>query len=239
LNETLISIPGGVPAVFRRRPNRFLLLADTASGEEIEVHVPDPGRLKELLYQGNDLLVIPAQGNSRRTNWSLLGARDCTGWILVNTTFHSKIARILFTGPHSPFRSVKTLRAEVTASPGRSRFDFLLNGDLWVEIKGCTLKTGNEARFPDAPTTRGVKHLMELAEMSLRGMKAAVVFLVFVRDVDFFSPNHDADPEFAIALQKAVEAGVAVYPVQLNFDGAEINYTKLLELRFTRFTECF
>lgn len=79
----LLSVPNAEPAVFLSRPNRFLLLAETASGETVKVHVPDPGRLKELLYEKNKLLMIPAPENSlRKTKWSLVAAEDSTGWIL-------------------------------------------------------------------------------------------------------------------------------------------------------------
>ena len=230
-SDQLFSIEGCVPAVFVSRPNRFLLVARFPSGGSVEVHVPDPGRLKELLYPGNDLLVIPASPYSaRRTRWSLAGAKDPTGWILVNTAFHRKIATSLFSSCHSPLDFAVTLQAEVKSPSGKSRFDFLLNGETWVEVKGCTLKTGRKALFPDAPTVRGVKHLAELTEMSLQGLRTAVVFLVFVRDVQYFSSNRITDPKFAEALVRAVEAGVHVYPVQLSFDGSRVRYSGLLNL---------
>ncbi|MCK5841922.1 MAG: hypothetical protein KAH31_07135, partial [Candidatus Sabulitectum sp.] len=118
--DPLLSIPGAEPAVFLSRPNRFLLLAETASGETVEVHVPDPGRLKELLYERNKLLIIPAGGENslRRTKWSLVAAEDSTGWILVNTSFHRKIATSLFTGPHSPLPFAGKLQAEVRSPSG-------------------------------------------------------------------------------------------------------------------------
>ncbi|MCK5036202.1 MAG: DNA/RNA nuclease SfsA [Candidatus Sabulitectum sp.] len=228
--DTLFSIPFAEPAVFLSRPNRFLLLAETASGETVEVHVPDPGRLKELLYERNNLLIIPAGGENspRRTKWSLIAAEDSTGWILVNTSFHRTIATSLFSGLHSPLPFAHKLQAEVRSPSGKSRFDFLLNDEIWVEVKGCTLKIGKEALFPDAPTTRGLKHLEELTELALQGKEAAVVFLVFVRDVDHFTANRKTDPAFASALDKAIPAGVKVYPVQLSFDGIDIEYRGLL-----------
>ncbi|MCK5785462.1 MAG: DNA/RNA nuclease SfsA [Candidatus Sabulitectum sp.] len=230
-SDQLFSIEGCVPAVFVSRPNRFLLVATFSWGGSVEVHVPDPGRLKELLYPGNDLLIIPARpGSVRKTKWSLAGAKDPTGWILVNTAFHRKISSSLFSSRHSPLGIAVTLQAEVGSPSGKSRFDFLLNGDTWVEVKGCTLKIGRKALFPDAPTVRGVKHLTELTEMALRGLRTAVVFLVFVRDVECFSPNRITDPKFAEALGRAVAAGVEVYPVQLSFDGAMVRYSGLLNL---------
>lgn len=230
-SSKLLTIPNCVSAVFVARPNRFLLTARSASGEILRVHVADPGRLEELLYSGNDLLVIPAPvGTVRKTQWSLVGARDSTGWILVNTSFHRKIATSLLTGSCSPLGFSTRLKAEVKSPSGDSRFDFLLNDDTWVEIKGCTLKKNNKALFPDAPTPRGLKHLTELTELAMAKKKTAVIFLVFVRKVDFFTPNKDTDPHFTTALAKAVNAGVKVYPVQLSFDGHTVKYIKILDL---------
>lgn len=212
--------------MFILRRNRFLLTAKLADGTRAEVHVPDPGRLRELLYPGNRILILPAPAAAaRKTRWSLLGARDQTGWILVNTGFHRSISEKVFTGPFSPFEKAETIRAEVKSPSGGSRFDFLLDGNLWVEVKGCTLKKGSLAMFPDAPTTRGRKHIEELAGMARSGLDTAVVFLVFVREVECFTANRETDPLFAESLEKASAAGVSVKCLQMSFDGRRVKYT--------------
>jgi len=231
LEKELLRIPGGEPARFIIRRNRFLLEAERPSGERVSVHVPDPGRLKELLFPGNHLLILPAwKTTERRTRWSLLAAADQTGWILVNTTFHRKLSEKLFSSPFSPLGRITSMKAEVRSPSGDSRFDFLLNGRIWVEVKGCTLKKENRAMFPDAPTTRGLKHVLELRELADHGKAAAIVFLVFVRGVTFFTANRETDIQFAEALLKAVESGVQVFPVQLSFTGMSVLYEGPLEL---------
>lgn len=229
MNRVLAEIPGGVPAVFIERPNRFLLSASLESGEIVSVHVPDPGRLRELLYSNNRILLLPASSSLRKTRWSLLGAASDTGWILVNTTFHRQLACEIFSSEYSPFCAAETIQAEVKSPLGGSRFDFLINRELWVEVKGCTLKRNGLAMFPDAPTSRGRKHVLELAEMAASGMTAAVVFLVFVRGVTGFTANRDTDPEFAAALQKAFQSGVDVKCVELSFNGVRVEFTGMLE----------
>lgn len=227
----LFLFPRSEKAIFVSRPNRFLLRAHRSDGTLVEAHVPDPGRLIELLYPGNEILIIPAPpGTARRTKWSLLAAGDQTGWILVNTTFHRLIAEKLFRSEFSPVGPVKQFRAEVKSPAGHSRFDFLVNGNTWVEIKGCTLKKGNRALFPDAPTSRGVKHLKELTELARNKKDTAVIFLVFVRDVNCFCPDRTTDPAFADALDAAVSSGVNVYPIQISFNGETAEYTGSLEL---------
>ncbi len=200
--------------------------AELPGGKTVMAHVADPGRLEELLYTGNRVLIIHApEGSERKTKWSLVAAKDPTGWILVNTGYHRRIAAALLSGPHSPVEHAKKLQAEVKAPSGSSRFDFLVNDNIWVETKGCTLKSGKKALFPDAPTSRGVKHVKELTEMTLAGKNTAVVFLVFVRGVDCFAANRLTDPEFADALDTAISAGVKIYAVQIDFDGRNLSYS--------------
>lgn len=230
MSELIAEIPGGKPAIFLERPNRFILRALLESGDEALVHVPDPGRLLELLYTGNRILILPACTTGRKTAWSLLGAWTSGGWILVNTSFHRKLATGIFTSDISPFGKASSLRAEVISPLGGSRFDFLIDGELWIEVKGCTLRKNGMAMFPDAPTSRGRKHVLELKKMSLMGMRTGVVFLVFVRDVSCFAANRETDPEFADALLEAVDAGVTVSCLQLSFDGARVKYRGTLDL---------
>ena len=226
----LAEIPGGEEAVFLERPNRFLLIALRSSGEKVKVHVPDPGRLHELLFPGNRILILPAGGSRRKTAWSLLGAAGSDReWVLTNTTYHRQIAAKLFTSPFSPFGIAESVRAEVKSPSGRSRFDFFLGGELWVEVKGCTLKMNDLALFPDAPTARGRKHVLELSEMSRGGIRTAVVFLVFVQGVRCFTVNRYTDPAFGEALDIAVRSGVAVECVQLLFNGSSVEYKGILE----------
>jgi len=233
LDNTLFSVENSERAVFLQRPNRFLLFARRSSGETAAVHVADPGRLKELLYPGNSLLITPAPaGSKRKTRWSLLGAEDSTGWILVNTSIHRKVSENLLLSPFSPMGKISRLKAEVKAPSGGSRFDFLLDDSIWVEVKGCTLRRNGIAMFPDAPTVRGRKHILELTEMASTGLRTAVVFLVFVRDVSCFVPNRETDPDFTSALETAVSAGVEVYPVQLSFTGRKIEYKGRIQFRF-------
>jgi sugar fermentation stimulation protein A len=202
------------------------MTAKLLHGDTVTAHVADPGRLEELLYKGNIVLIVPATESShRKTGWSLVAAQDSTGWVLVNTGYHRQIATSLFLGQYSPVHCNGVFRAEVKSPSGNSRFDFLLNGTTWVEVKGCTLKKGRKALFPDAPTSRGLKHVKELTQMACNGVSTAIVILIFVRETDSFLPNVETDPEFAEALYKAISTGVKVHAVQTGFDGKHVEYT--------------
>lgn len=232
----LLTLEDLQPAIFRNRPNRFIGIAEL-DGVPVRLHIPDPGRLKELLYQGNSILIRKApEGSSRRTSWSLIAASGSSGWVPVNTFLHRRISEAILRDPGiSPFGELTGLKAEVTPESMRSRFDFRIElpggRKIWLEVKGCTLKEGEAALFPDAPTARGTRHLRELAELSLDGACCSVMFLVFPGNVSYFMPNIQTDPEFTDAFYCAVEAGVEMHPVRLGFDGRDITFRGTLPWR--------
>ena len=81
---------------------------------------------------------------------------------------------------------------------------------MFVEVKGVTLEQDGAAYFPDAPTLRGVKHLGGLCDAVREGYRAAVLFLIQMRDVRFFAPNERTHPEFGEALRRASSSGVEI-----------------------------
>jgi sugar fermentation stimulation protein A len=97
---------------------------------------------------------------------------------------------------------------------GHSRLDFLLTRDearCLVEVKSCTLVEDGVARFPDAPTARGRRHLAELITAKQEGMRACVLFVVQREDAQWFTPNDATDPAFGMMLRRAVQEGVEAY----------------------------
>jgi sugar fermentation stimulation protein A len=98
-------------------------------------------------------------------------------------------------------------------SYGKSRLDFLIENDLqkgYVEVKGVTLVQNKIALFPDAPTTRGARHLNELIEIVKNGHKGVVLFVCMRDDPIGFSPNKKTDPTFSETLRKAHNEGVEI-----------------------------
>lgn len=73
-----------------------------------------------------------------------------------------------------------------------------------------TLEDGGHARFPDAPTERGVRHLHELMRAVELGHRATAFFVVQMEDVTDFAPNDETHPAFGAALRQAAAAGVQV-----------------------------
>ncbi len=235
----VMDIAWDAEALFVDRPNRFLAtvkMIRPGAGTLQQVHVRDPGRLEELLLPGNRLLLSAACSPGRKTAWDLIAARSEAGWVLVNSGLHRTIAeRILKISGLSPFGKACRIRAEVKR--GRSRLDFLIttveDEDVWIEVKGCTLVRHGIALFPDAPTSRGTKHLRELIEIKDAGQRAAVMILVLRAEADCFSPNRETDGLFSDTLDLARKKGVEVYPLKFALqDDGSLNY--LAKILFKR-----
>lgn len=204
-------------ARFIRRPNRFLLqvrLEDT--GLEVDAHMADPGRLRELLLPQKRLWLRPASKPERRTRWTavLVESPGGSGLISLDSTLPNRlIAEALRERAIAELSEWEFVRAEITM--GRSRFDFLLSrGEsekLVLEVKSVTLVEEGIAYFPDAVTERGARHVRELAEIAGRpGWEAAVLFVLQRPDAEEIRAARAIDPKFSDALSKAEKAGVRI-----------------------------
>jgi len=215
--------------ILRSRPNRFLGIADIIGPVELKgemVHIHDPGRLKELLYPGNRILLKKASGKNRKTKWDVIAARFENEWVLVHSGYHRTISERILRGEFSPLGPMKDIRPEVMV--GHSRLDFVCKDKkdmvMGVEVKGCTLAVDGVALFPDAPTERGRKHLETLMDMITSGNRAALLILLFRHDVRCFSPNELTDPRFTETFRRAMEAGVKVHPLVFRYDHGRVFY---------------
>ncbi len=221
----VMDIPIDAEGTFVERKNRFLGIVDI-HGEDSKVHVRDPGRLEELLYPGNRVLLAKASRPNRKTSWDLIAARYEDEWVLVNSGFHPQIARwVLENEKIDPFGITDGWQGEKKL--GDSRIDFFNDTEvceLWVEVKGCTLAMGGRALFPDAPTTRGTRHVRELINAVEEGHRAGLLILVFRSSAECFSPYEERDPDFAAAFREAVDAGVEVRPIRFSYEKGRLYY---------------
>lgn len=209
-------------ARFLERPNRFLVQCAPPGRPLIEAFLPNPGRLRELLLPGATLYVTENAdpGAARRTRFTVVAVERDGAPVLLHTQATNAVARHLLERRRIPTLEHATIvRAE--ASVGRSRFDFLLRdaaGDLYVEVKSCTLFGNGVAMFPDAVTERGRRHLLELAEMARNGARTAVVFVVHTPNVRWFMPDFHTDLAFSRTLLD-VRDYVQILPVSVTWRG--------------------
>lgn len=199
---------------FLSRPNRFIAQVQV-DGKEIKAHVKNTGRCRELLIPSTDILLEyhpDADALGRKTAYSLIGVYKTLPSgekLLINMDSQApnRVAYEWLSG--SP--EITDLRREVTF--GQSRFDlaFRIKGKpAFMEVKGVTLEHNGCARFPDAPTERGVKHLRELIHAVSEGYEAYALFVIQMKKVLEFRANTDTHPEFAQALKEAADAGVQI-----------------------------
>ncbi|MDY0387604.1 MAG: DNA/RNA nuclease SfsA [Methanolobus sp.] len=226
-------------ATLIERPNRFLAIVeidDNGIKRQEKAHVHDPGRLIDILYPGNRLLLRKANSPNRKTGWDVIAGRVGDQWILINSAFHRRISQwVLENRIIDELKDIDNIIPEQKF--GDSRLDFLLEEKgkrTWVEVKGCTLAENDLAVFPDAPTTRGKRHLEELMRAVDQGNDAAIIILVLRSDAGCFTPNWKIDIDFTKTMIKAVEKGVMIFPLQFIFEKNSIYYLSKLPLCFEK-----
>lgn len=226
-------LPSGlIPSQIIQRLNRFAVLVAVDGRQEV-VHLANSGRLRELLAPGTPALLVERSGASRKTHYDLLLVRLHHGLVSADARLPNALVKeALLAGSLEPFRQYTTVRPE--ARYGDSRCDFLLEGPegrCLVEIKSVTLVEDSVALFPDAPTTRGTRHLQNLIAARRVGHEAAVVFIIQRADAHHFRPNDTADPAFGQALRRAAAAGVGVYAYRCNVAETEMYITDAIPVR--------
>jgi sugar fermentation stimulation protein A len=210
---------------FIKRPNRFLAHVEI-DGNEVKAHVPDPGRLKELLLPDAEVLVRHNPSPGRKTDWTLTLVKKDEVWVCINTTIPNAFVNRLLEGDHLPeFDRFEHIQPE--AAYENSRFDFYLQNDeseYWLEVKSVSLVNNGIGLFPDAPTTRGTRHLDHLINIRKNGAEAGVLFMVQRSDATKFAPNWITDPDFSATLKKAHNLGVeiTVYTSEVEKDGISL-----------------
>jgi sugar fermentation stimulation protein A len=228
-------IPGPlVPGRFVRRPNRFLTIVEL-DGVEVEAHLPDPGRLQELLVPGCRVWVRHVSDRTRRTSYTLTLAETPTQEIvsLVTTFPNEMVAEALVAGRIRELAPWKIRKREF--SWGKSRFDFLLGRNaarrMLLEVKSVTLVEGDRALFPDAVTARGARHVRELATATTEGFETGVLFVVQRRDAASVTAARAIDPHFADSLAAARRAGVQLMGYRCTVSTSEAVLTDPIPVR--------
>lgn len=201
-----------IKSEFINRPNRFQAYVKI-NGVETMVHVPNTGRCKEILIPGCTVILRQEDNPNRKTAYDLIAAYKGDALINIDSQIPNRVVeealndkRIGLLSKYSKVQREKTF--------GNSRFDFKLTDELenecYVEVKGVTLEEDGKAMFPDAPTERGKKHLLELVEVKKSDKDAAIIFLIQMENINYFSPNDTMDKGFSDALRFAEKNGVHV-----------------------------
>ncbi len=213
-------------ATFIRRLNKFLVEVDLKG--KIKCHLHDPGRLQQLLKRGRKVLLCKKEGRKRKTKYDVIAIK-LKEWVFIHSGYHSIFAeKILENGLLKNF-NYKIEKKEYKY--GKSRIDFLLKNSkkCLLEVKGSTYEKNGIAMFPDAPTERGRRHVVELIN-AINNYKVAILFLV-MREARYFSPNWEIDEKFSQTLKMAHERGVKIMACRIKFDGKNVYFGKEIPVR--------
>ncbi len=225
-----------VPARLVRRYQRFLADVTLADGTAVTVHCPNPGRMLGLIAPGNRVWLRPAAPGRKLAYTLELVEADGT-LVGVHTGVPNKLVRAAIADGAIPeLAGYATMRAEVRYGHERSRIDLLLEHEArrrcWVEVKNVHWRTGDIARFPDAVTRRGAKHLRELKAQVEIGERAVMLYVVQRSDCCALGLARDVDPDYARACVEAVRAGVEVvaYACHVRLAGISIAHPVPVDL---------
>jgi len=199
-----------IPATFLRRDNRFRATVQVR-GSEQWAHVANSGRLQDLLTPERPVYLHPASKPARKTPYDLKLVQLPQTLVSIDARLPNPLFAQAVAAGQLPAFNYPHIQPEVRY--GQSRLDFRLSGPegvCWVETKSVTLVQQGVARFPDAPTARGSRHLQELMAIRAQGEQAAVVFIIQRSDATRFAPAAAVDALFAQRLRQAAAAGVAV-----------------------------
>lgn len=194
---------------FLSRPNRFIAYVEI-NGKNEKVHVKNTGRCRELLTDHAEVFLEKSNNPERSTLYDLIAVRK--GARLINMDSQAPNKAVLeWLYKKELFPDIVSVRPETTY--GKSRFDFYIEtarNKIFMEVKGVTLEKDGVVLFPDAPSERAVKHVYELIDAVRAGYQAYIMMVVQMKDVKYFTPNRETQPEFADALMEAVKAGVKI-----------------------------
>ena len=158
-----------------RRYKRFLADIRLPDGQEITVHCPNTGSMRNCGQPGDRVWVSLDYKPGRKLpgTWELVEIGSGQVACIHSARANRVVAQALQQGLITTLAGYPEVRAEVRLPEGSSRFDFLLSGggraECVVEVKSVTLALGEGVgAFPDAVSARGQKHLRELSACPLR-----------------------------------------------------------------------
>lgn len=221
-------------ATFLGRRKRFLADMEFPDGSRTVAHCPNTGSMQGCLFPGHRALLWDS-GNPKRKlryTWKAIEA-DGGVWVGIDTGVPNQLAAAAVAAGAVPGLAgfPEVLREKKMGE--RSRVDLLLRDRgrvCFVEVKNVTLVADGTARFPDAVTARGLKHLKELAAQVAIGHRAAMLYVVQRADGTRFEPAADIDPAYAEGLRRAVAAGVEAYALGCEVTTAGVTATGLLPM---------
>ncbi|MGD2100234.1 MAG: DNA/RNA nuclease SfsA [Desulfobacterales bacterium] len=221
--------PELIPAILLKRYKRFLADVKLESGETVTVHCPNTGSMSGCSEPGRTVYLSAHDNPRRKTKytWELIAMP--TSLVGVNTLVPNRLVGKSIEQQLIPeIAQFSKVQREVKIGE-HSRIDLLLTGSsgerCYIEIKNCTLVNDGVAQFPDAVTTRGLRHIIELEKLAKAGHRCMMFYFIQRMDARLFRPADAIDPDYGRRLRRAAANGVEVvaYDVQISLQSIELN----------------
>ncbi len=205
-----------------RRYKRFLADVTLADGSMVTAHCPNTGSMRGCSEPGQPVFLSVSFNPKRKLKYTWELIQMPSSLVGINTQVPNRLVKeSILHGCIEALEGYTDIKSEVKTSEG-TRLDLYLSGagleDCFIEIKNCTLVENEVARFPDAVTLRGKKHLEELEQLAEKGHRTIVFFLIQRMDAKRFSPAVDIDPDYSQTLARAVGNGVEAMAVDTVID---------------------
>lgn len=216
-----------VKGIFLERINRFTVKIKV-NAKETFAHLPNSGRLWELLTKGAELLLVP-QKDKHKLPYIVLGCKKDDFYVLLHTHLTNKIVtKLIEEKKINEYKDFVVFKKEPTFYD-YGRFDLLLTNPVtgekrYLEIKTCTLFGQRMAMFPDAETERGKRHLLKLAELFEKGLKTEMLFVIMNPKIEYFLPAYHIDYKFSKTLLE-VKDKVSIKAITIEWD-KDFTYVK-------------
>ena len=227
-NDGYLKWPPLIPGILIRRYKRFLADVKLENGRSVTAHCPNTGSMKGCSEPGRPVYVSFHDDPKRKLNYTWQLIRMSDSLVGVNTLVPNRLVELsIRSGTIPEFGFAKEIRREVAVG-NRSRIDLMLldaaGRACYIEIKNCTLVENGTARFPDAVTSRGVKHLIELERLRATGHRCFMFYFIQRMDARIFKPADHIDPEYAKILRRVSGNGVDIlaYDVDVGLDGIRL-----------------
>ncbi len=217
-----IALPELTEGILIKRYKRFLADVRLDTGEVVTAHCANTGAMHECSEPGRKVWLSfhDKPGRKYKYSWDIIDMG--TSLVGVSTSVPNRLVKLsVEAGLIDELKGYDLIKSEVKSGKD-SRLDLALYAagrrDCYIEIKNSTLVKDGLACFPDAVTTRGLKHLVELQRLVKEDKRCVMFYLVQRMDAMRFEPAHHIDPIYCAELIKAEKAGVEilVYDVSIS-----------------------
>ncbi len=233
-----IQVSADLKGLFIRRYKRFFADIKVSDGSELTVHCPNPGSMRDLLRESAPVWCTTSKNPKRKLKHTLEMIEIGNVWVGLHTIRANQIAKcILEKNFLESLSDYPEIKSEVRVGEN-SRLDFVLSGNFvdprttYVEVKSVTMSSRNKALFPDSVTRRGKKHAELLSDLSRKGNRAVLMFIIQRSDCDVFSIADDIDPNYGKSLRKAIDNGVEVFAIRTHVTPSAIRIDSPIQVEF-------